>query len=49
MLVTDTSTIEQVKYQQEFSAEILDYTQSVTDKLGASKELNRVTDTKNYK
>jgi hypothetical protein len=38
VLVTDTSTIEQAKYQQEFSAEILDYTQNVTDKLGVLKE-----------
>jgi len=37
-LVTDTESRENAKYQEEFSSEILDFTQSITDKLGSLKE-----------
>ena len=38
ILVTDTQSRENAKYQEEFSSEILDFTQSITDKLGSLKE-----------
>jgi hypothetical protein len=38
ILVTDTESRENAKYQEEFSSEISDFTQSITDKLGSLKE-----------
>jgi hypothetical protein len=38
VLITDTEARENAKYQAEFSSEILDFTQSITDKLGSLKE-----------
>jgi hypothetical protein len=38
ILVTDTESRENAKYQEEFSSEISDFTQSITGKLGSLKE-----------